>query len=44
MIICDQEHKNWYEHIYAPYSINSPHNSKHMFDIYSLTHIFFFCY
>ena len=38
--ICDQSHDHWYEHIYSPYCVNSPHNSKHMFDIYSLTHIF----
>lgn len=38
--ICDQPHNHWCEHIYSPYYVNSPHNSKHMFDIYSLTHIF----
>lgn len=37
--MCDQNHK-WYEQIYWPYSPSSSHNSKHMFDIYSLTHIF----
>lgn len=42
MIICDQKHKNWYEHIYSPHYINSPHNSKHLFDIYSLSHLFTF--
>ena len=38
--ICDQPHKYWYEHIFNYYYEGSPHNSKHMFDIYSLTHIF----
>jgi hypothetical protein len=38
--ICDQQHKHWYEHIYTHYEEYSPHNSKHLIDIYSLTHIF----
>ena len=37
---CDQPHKYWYEHLYNLYYPNSPHNSKHLFDIYTLTHIF----
>ena len=40
ILCCDQPHKYWFEQIYWPFSINSPHNSKHLFDIYSLTHIF----
>jgi hypothetical protein len=39
-IYCDQHHDNWYEYIYSPYYSNSPHNSKHMFDIYTLGHVF----
>jgi hypothetical protein len=44
-LFCDHiSHNNnynkWYEQIYSPYYINSPHNSKHLFDIYTLTHIF----
>jgi hypothetical protein len=38
LILCDQTHDNWYEHIYSPYYPNS-HNSKH-FDIYTHTHVF----
>ena len=38
--ICDQLHGNWYENIYNSYYPNSPHNSKHLFDIYTLSHIF----
>lgn len=37
---CDQPHAHWYEHIYSSYYPNSPHNSKHMFDVYTLTHVF----
>ena len=40
LYFCDQPHKHWYEHIYNTYYPNSPHNSKHLFDIYTLTHIF----
>lgn|SRR3990170_1473525 len=40
LLICDQPHKHWYEYIYNSYYPQSPHNSKHIFDIYSLTHIF----
>src|SRR5215210_7514290 len=42
MFFCDQDHKNWYEQIYWPYYPDSSHNSKHFFDIYSLTHLY--CY
>lgn len=38
--ICDQPHTYWYEYIYNTWSPSSPHNSKHLFDIYTLTHIF----
>lgn len=38
--ICDQNHEKWYEYIYYPYYKDSTHNSKHMFDIYTLTHVF----
>lgn len=38
--ICDQYHNNWYEHIYTHYEKYSQHNSKHLIDIYSLTHVF----
>lgn len=38
--VCDQPHNYWYEYIYNKYYPNSPHNSKHVFDIYTLTHIF----
>jgi len=38
--ICDQPHKHWYEYLYNSHYSGSPHNSKHMFDIYSLTHLF----
>lgn len=38
--ICDQPHKHWYEYIYNSHYVNSPHNSKHLFDIYTLSHIF----
>lgn len=37
---CDQPHNNWYEYIYSKHELGSPHESKHMFDIYSLTHTF----
>lgn len=37
---CDQPHKHWYEQLYYPYKLNTPHNSKHVMDIYFLTHIF----
>ncbi|QKF93753.1 DUF2585 protein [Fadolivirus algeromassiliense] len=40
LFVCDQPHKHWYEYIYNIYHLDSPHNSKHLFDIYSLTHIF----
>ena len=40
LLICDQPHKYWYEYLYNTYYPNSPHNSKHLFDIYSLTHLF----
>ncbi len=36
---CDQNHQNWYEHIISC-DPQSEHNSKHIFDIYSFTHIF----
>jgi VanZ family protein len=40
-VICDQQHSSVIEHIYSPFkNQDSPHNSKHLFDIYSLTHIF----
>ena len=38
--ICDQPHSSPIEYIYNKYYPNSPHNSKHMFDIYSFTHTF----
>lgn len=38
--ICDQPHKYWYEYLYNKHYTGSPHNSKHLFDIYSLTHLF----
>ena len=38
--ICDQSHTNWYEYIYSCFYPFSPHIDKHMFDIYSLTHLF----
>ena len=38
--LCNQPHSKWHEHIYHKYYPNSPHNSKHMFDVYSLTHTF----
>ena len=37
---CDQPHSHWWEYIYNSYSQNSPHNSKHFIDVYTLTHIF----
>lgn len=40
LYVCDQPHQLWYEHIYSSYQPFSPHNSKHLFDIYSLTHTF----
>lgn len=40
LYFCNQPHQHWWQHLYYPYYPNSPHNSKHMFDIYSLTHIF----
>lgn len=39
-LYCDQSHSFWWEHLYNTYYENSPHNSKHLFDVYSLTHIF----
>lgn len=36
---CDQPHNYWYEHI-IDFEPKSAHGSKHMFDIYSFTHIF----
>lgn len=38
LIYCDQPHEKWYEYLFSAYH-NSPHNSKHLFDIYTLTHI-----
>lgn len=38
--LCDQPHSKWHEYIYHKYYPNSQHNSKHMFDVYSLTHTF----
>jgi len=40
LVYCDQPHENWVEQIYTDYYSKSPHNSKHLFEIYSLTHIF----
>lgn len=40
LFICDQPHEHWYQQIYNDYYPESPHNSKHLFDIYTLTHIF----
>lgn len=40
LIYCDQPHANMYDQIYASYYPKSPHNSKHLFDIYTNTHIF----
>lgn len=40
--ICDEPHDSWLEYIYSKYSPDSPHTSKHLFDIYTLTHIFWF--
>ena len=38
---CDQPHTHWYEHILnTEISKTSLHNSKHMFDWYSITHVF----
>jgi hypothetical protein len=37
---CDQPHKYWYEYLWSSYYPLSPHNSKHLFDIYSFTHLF----
>lgn len=39
-VYCDQKHLFWWEYLYNSYYEFSPHNSKHIFDIYSLTHIF----
>lgn len=39
LLYCDQPHNSWIEQIYTPF-FNSPHNSQHFFDIYSLCHIF----
>lgn len=39
LLVCDQPHKYWYEYVYHPYAAHSPHNSKHLFDIYSWTHV-----
>ena len=38
--ICDQPHTHWYEQIVTPYEQESLHNNKHMFDAYTLTHMF----
>lgn len=38
--ICDQPHDHWYEQLFTRYYPYSPHNSKHLIDGYSLTHIF----
>lgn len=37
---CDQPHSHFLEQLYWPHASRSPHNSKHMFDIYTLTHLF----
>ena len=37
---CDQPHEKWYEHIFDLNPRKNPHVSKHMFDIFSFTHIF----
>lgn len=36
---CDQNHDSIIDQIYWPYKPHGPHNSKHLFDIYSLTHL-----
>lgn len=38
---CDQPHDKWYEHIMGLYAPKTHHDSKHMFDSASLSHIFF---
>lgn len=38
--ICNQPHNAWCEYIYNSYYPNSPHNSKHLFDIYTSSHLF----
>jgi len=43
LFVCEEPHNNWYEYIYSYHNKNSPHNSQHMFDIYSLTHILASC-
>lgn len=40
LIVCDQPHEHWYEYIINIYGSKSLHDSKHLFDIYSLTHLF----
>jgi hypothetical protein len=40
LLFCDQPHNSIFEQIYWPYKPFSPHNSKHLFDIYTLTHVF----
>jgi hypothetical protein len=40
LYICNQPHQFPYEYLYSSYQIDSPHNSKHLFDIYTLTHVF----
>lgn len=40
---CDEPHKYWFEQIFTFHYPNSPHNSQHMFDVYSLTHVFATC-
>lgn len=42
LFVCDQPHSKWYEYLYWGYGLNSPHNSKHMFDIYSVGHVWWF--
>jgi hypothetical protein len=37
---CDQPHDHWYEHIFHKYYLGSKHQSKHMIDDFTLTHIF----
>lgn len=37
---CKEKHKYWYEYLFHFHKHNSPHNSQHMFDVYSLTHLF----
>lgn len=39
-LACDQPHTYLWEYLWSPTEPLSPHNSKHLFDFYTFTHVF----